>query len=103
LAQEGNGVSKDDVYFRSCDGKDCAIPDITYEKPDGSLHGLEIKTGNAKLSRSQKIVYPQIESGEAIPVGKNARKFELNVGEPLKEKYPDGAIMEIKRFPGLNE
>jgi len=84
--------------FKDRNGNISCRPDICYETPDGKLNIIEVKTGNAKLSKNQKEVYPQIESGEAIPFGKNAEKFRLGVDEPLKERYPDGAPVEIKRW-----
>jgi|GEM_PF-3141801 len=99
LESEGYEVSDKGISFRCAHDNDRCIPDITYRTPDGKLGGFEIKTGNGKLSKNQEKIYPQIESGEAIPVGKNAKEFELDVGKPLKEGFP----IETKRYPGLGE
>lgn len=65
---------------------------------------IEIKTGNADLTIRQKEIYPQINSGDAIPRGKVARRFNLRSGVMLREQgYPNGIPIEIKTFPGVGQ
>jgi len=99
LEQEGNRVSDKEITFESCDGNGRCRPDIVYETPDGQIRGVDVKTGDAKLSKNQGTIYPQMGEGKAIPVGPNAKNFGLDTGIPLKK----GADVEIKRFPGAGQ
>jgi len=54
LAQEGNRIADKGISFRDCNDKTRCIPDIVYETPDGKLRGMEIKTGDSKLSKNQE-------------------------------------------------
>jgi hypothetical protein len=50
----------------------------------GPMDGfIETKSGAAGLSRNQQAVKGALESGRAVPVGKNAKRAGLEVGEPL--------------------
>jgi len=64
---------------------------------------MEVKTGKAKLSKNQDKIYDQMEEGTAIPIGKNAKDFDLTIGAPLKEKYPNGAPVKTEQFLGLGK
>jgi len=78
------------------------MPDIVYKTPDGKWGIIEVKTGNADLSIRQSEIFPQISSGDSIPVGKVAKQFGFDAGIPLKKQgYPNGIPIDIKRFPGV--
>ncbi|WKL41695.1 hypothetical protein Q1M64_19520 [Sinorhizobium meliloti] len=65
---------------------------------------IEVKTGDASLTFRQEEIYPQIDSGDAIPRGKVANTFGLKPGIPLKNQgYPNGIPIEIKTFPGAEQ
>jgi len=99
LEQEGNKVSDGEITFESCDGNGRCRPDIVYETPDRQIRGVDVKTGDAKLSKNQEKIYPQMGDGKAIPVGKNAKEFGLKPNLPLKNGIP----VEVKRFPGAGQ
>ncbi len=104
LNSQGYRVSEKEISFGSSCGTGRCRPDIVYETPDGKMGIIEVKTGNADLTIRQSEIYPQINSGDAIPRGDVADRFGLTPGIPLKEQgYPNGIPIEIKTFPGAVE
>lgn len=89
--------------FKGPINKGRTMPDIAYRGPDGRLHLIEIKTGNADLTNRQAKIYPLMGTGHAIPTGNVARRFGLTPGIPLSHQgYPDGIPVTIMTFPGVN-
>jgi filamentous hemagglutinin len=104
LEGQGYTVSQKEASFGSSCGTGRCRPDIIYEAPDGTKGIIEIKTGNADLSIRQTEIFPQIESGDAIPRGDVARRFGLEPGIPLRDQgYPNGIPIEVKTFPGAGQ
>lgn len=70
---------------------------MVVENPNGQLIIFEVKTRDAGLSIRQSEIFPQINSGDAIPRGEVAREFGLRPNIPLREQgYPDGIpIIEV--------
>ena len=65
---------------------------------------IEVKTGDADLSIRQSEIFPQINSGDAIPRGQVADDFGLDPGIPLRDQgYPNGIPIEIRIFPGVGQ
>jgi hypothetical protein len=60
-----------------------ARPDLLIQNADGSQQFVEVKTGGGELTPNQKIVYPLIEQGGAVPAGANAANAGLTPGVPL--------------------
>lgn len=88
----GNVISKADIV---------ALRPGSLPKPD-NIVTHEVKTGDAGLSPSQQVVYPEIISGEAIPTGRKLDQLGLEPGVPLKEQgYPNGISVYTIRTPGL--
>jgi len=104
LETQGYRISDREISFSSyCNIGRCR-PDIVYETPDGKWGIIEIKTGNADLSIRQSEIFPQISSGDAIPVGRIAKQFGFRAGIPLKDQgYPNGIPIEIINFPGAGQ
>ena len=101
LESQGYRVSDKEISFGSSCGTGRCRPDIVYETPDGKMGIIEVKTGNADLTIRQSEIYPQINSGDAIPRGDVARQFGLDPGVPLREQgYPNGIPIEVRTFPG---
>ena len=101
LESQGYRVSDKEISFGSSCGTGRCRPDIVYETPDGKMGIIEVKTGNADLTIRQSEIYPQINSGDAIPRGDVARQFGLDQGVPLREQgYPNGIPIEVRTFPG---
>ena len=101
LKKQGYEVSKREISFGEACGKGRCRPDIVYKTPDGKTRIIEVKTGDARPSIRQSKIYPQINSGDAIPRGDVAEYFGLKPGMPLKDQgYPNGIPIEIKTFPG---
>ncbi|WP_313351241.1 filamentous hemagglutinin N-terminal domain-containing protein [Paracoccus sp. (in: a-proteobacteria)] len=101
LEAQGYRVSDREISFGSSCGTGRCRPDIVYEMPDGRLGIIEVKTGNADLTIRQSEIYPQINSGDAIPRGQVAADFGLTPGVPLRDQgYPNGISIEIRNFPG---
>lgn len=70
--------------------------------PEGGLVVIEVKTGNASLSKGQKRIYGFINSGDSFPRGKNAEVLDLNPDLRLRDQgYPDGIPVVVQGFPGL--
>jgi filamentous hemagglutinin len=104
LEGQGFRVSDREVSFGSSCGTGRCRPDIIYETPDGQVRIIEIKTGNADLSIRQTEIYPQINSGDAIPRGQVAADFGLQPGIPLRDQgYPNGIPIEIQTLPGAGQ
>ena len=102
LRAQGYTVNDSPVSFKdSCSSGRC-IPDIIATDKNGKIKIIEIKTGDAQKSIRQTDIFPQIENGEAIPVGYVAETFGFKPGIPLKDQgYPDGIPIEIEILPGL--
>ena len=104
LKEKGYQVSDKEISFGSSCGTGRCRPDIVYVTPDGKIGIIEVKTGNAGLTIRQSEIYPQINSGDAIPRGDIARGFDLEPGVPLKDQgYPNGIPIEIRTFPGVEK
>ncbi|EEE35464.1 hypothetical protein RKLH11_4141 [Rhodobacteraceae bacterium KLH11] len=104
LRDQGYRVSDKEISFGSSCGTGRCRPDIVYETPDGKWGIIEVKTGNADLTIRQSEIYPQINSGDAIPRGDVARRFGLDPGVPLRDQgYPNGIPIEIRTFPGAGQ
>ncbi len=79
-------------------------PDIMYEDPEGRLGIVEILSGYTGPSIRQTEMFPQIENGDAIPLGHVAVGFRLAPGVPMrKQGYPDGIPIEEKEVPFEDE
>ncbi len=68
----------------------------------GLIHFVEVKVGNAVLSRNQKHIYPMIGNMTAVPRGTNAGRARLIVGSPLSASLNPGqnpgvAIWQLDR------
>jgi len=99
LRLQGYRVSEKEISFGSSCGSGRCRPDIVYQTPDGKVFAIEVKTGKAGLSARQHEIFPQIESGEAIPRGKNADRFGFDINIPLKKGIP----IDRRPFPGVGE
>jgi len=56
------------------------------------------------LSIRQSEIFPQINSGDAIPRGQVADDFGLDPDIPLRDQgYPNGIPIEIRVFPGVSQ
>lgn len=104
LEGQGYRIADGEASFGSACGTGRCRPDILYEGPDGKVGIIEIKTGNADLSIRQTEIFPQINSGDAIPRGGVAERFGLDPGVPLREQgYPNGIPIEVREFPGAGQ
>ena len=75
-----------------------------YEDPDGRLGIVEVLSGYTGPSIRQTEMFPQIENGDAIPLGHVAVGFRLAPGVPMrKQGYPDGIPIEEKEVPFEDE
>ncbi len=73
------------VSIRNSKGK---IARVDFTKKDKSL--VEVKTGNAKLSKNQAQLQKDIDNGvEVTPVGKNAAAAGFKPGKPIKIEKMD--------------
>jgi hypothetical protein len=61
-----------------------ARPDLLIKNADDSFNFVEVKTGGGTLTTNQRIVYPLIEQGGAVPAGANAANAGLTPGLPLR-------------------
>jgi len=104
LESQGYRVSGKEISFGSfCDSGRCR-PDIVYQTPDGKWGIIEVKTGNADLSIRQSEIFPQINSGDAIPRGDVAKRFGFTPDVPLKDQgHPNGIPIEVVNFPGVGQ
>jgi len=104
LEAEGLDVTTE-VSFRSCSTSNRCRADVVARDENGKIVKIvEVKTGNANLSSNQSEIYPQVSSGDAIPTGKVAQDFGLTPGVPLRDQgYPNGILVEIKTFEGVNQ
>ncbi|MFJ2995788.1 DUF637 domain-containing protein, partial [Pandoraea sp. NPDC087047] len=101
LTELGYRVSNKEISFGDSCGSGRCRPDIVVESPDGELRIIEIKTGDAKLTKRQSEIFPQIIDGTAIPRGSVAEIFGFDSSKPLTEQnLPNGIKIEIIRFPG---
>jgi hypothetical protein len=80
---EGNVDFGRRIGFRGAEGSGRTVVDAAV-LPDGKIQLVESKWRDAPYTQRQSEIYPQIESGEAIPVGENAADLKLKIGEPLK-------------------
>ncbi len=104
LEAQGYRVADGEVSFGAACGTGRCRPDIIYRTPDGQVRIIEIKTGNADLSIRQSEIFPQINSGDAIPRGDVARRFGLLPNIPLRDQgYPNGIPIDIQTFPGAGQ
>lgn len=67
-----------------------------------SVVARELKTGEARLSNNQRIVYAAIERGDAVPVGRNARAAGLVTGQPIGQQSSN-IDMGLQRVPSMLE
>ncbi len=80
LEAAGNKVIRD-VHFRAPDGT-TAVADAVQIARDGSYRVLDWKRGGtAAFTPNQKIVYPAIQRGEAVPFGQRATDAGLSPGQ----------------------
>ncbi|EJF92259.1 hypothetical protein ME9_01638, partial [Bartonella taylorii 8TBB] len=69
-------------------------PDITYIDENGRLAFIEIKTGDANLTKNQKVFVGDCKVGSITPCGSNAGEYFNNKKEKLS-RYQE-ALKEIK-------
>lgn len=75
---------QDQVKFTTLNGKGTAVIDFITRDDDDNFRGLEVRTGNAKLSAGQIRLYDAIADGdEVIPWGANAEVIGLEPGVPI--------------------
>lgn len=101
LEAEGKTVGNP-IYFRGCDASKSCIPDIPVRDNNGNFYLIEVKTGNAGLSRNQEDIFPEIRNGNAIPTNTAAEAFGLIPGVKLKDQgYPNGIDIQIIKYEGI--
>ena len=82
-----------EVTFRA-DGR-VARADIVVLKGDRIVRVIDVKTGNAVLSPGQRLVYPRIMDGSAVPRGARARRAGLGVTSNLSSQ---GMVPPVRFF-----
>ncbi|WP_210213440.1 hypothetical protein, partial [Sinorhizobium meliloti] len=110
---EGKGYNTTSGGFFSKCGSTVCYPDIIYSRPGSTrVDGvIEIKTGGAGPSTGQSAVYPQIGTGDAVPLSGFVQNWNesnpnslLKAGVPMNQQgYPDGIPVYQITAPGLGQ
>jgi len=93
--------------FWSSDRAVISFPDMVYRTSAGKVVIVEMKTGNAVRSDNQKLVYEQIQSGDALITPSAARVLGIDrrfIGKSLREAgFADGIEVTYEKFDGLSD
>jgi hypothetical protein len=82
------------VRFNSSESKTYSVPDVVVvdERTNIPIGVVECKECTGRTSPQQKEVFPQIESGSAVPIGNNARKAGFETGLDLNSGENPGGL-----------
>ena len=102
LTDQGYIVKGNGGRFYDSTGQKYNQADLLAVRPNGTPVVFEIKTGDAAMSNKQKLIYPQIMSGEAIPSSPVANFLKIKPGIPLNQQgFPKGIQVFQISAPGL--